>query len=166
MLFIQNNPLSHLSSAKLGATEQRWAAQLAAFDFQIRYRSGKVNKNADALSRQHLPAGQDLSAMIPGTSLPQPVQKALQAKIATARQGVVVALPQLTLSDICSLQQADPVIGEVLSFWKWGQRSNHDERKRFSWPVLTLVQQWDRLTDKDVVVYRKINRPDGVDVVL
>lgn len=28
-----NNPLSHLATAKLGATEQRWAAELAAFDF-------------------------------------------------------------------------------------------------------------------------------------
>ncbi len=30
------NPLSHLSTAKLGATEHHWAAQLASFDFSIR----------------------------------------------------------------------------------------------------------------------------------
>lgn len=36
VVFTDNNPLSHLSSAKLGATEQRWAAQLAAFDFEIK----------------------------------------------------------------------------------------------------------------------------------
>ncbi|KAI5107461.1 hypothetical protein C0J45_3099, partial [Silurus meridionalis] len=51
IVFTDNNPLSHLSSAKLGATEQRWAAQLAVFDFEIRYRPGKSNGNADALSR-------------------------------------------------------------------------------------------------------------------
>lgn len=33
VVFTDNNPLSHLHSAKLGATEHRWAAQLAAFDF-------------------------------------------------------------------------------------------------------------------------------------
>ena len=45
-----NNPLTYLRSAKLGALEQRWAAQLAQFNFEIKYRPGKVNP-ADALSR-------------------------------------------------------------------------------------------------------------------
>ena len=31
-----NNPLSHLQTAKLGAIEQRWAAELALFDLNIR----------------------------------------------------------------------------------------------------------------------------------
>ena len=40
------------TTAKLGALEQRWAAQLALFDFSISYKSGRSNANADALSRQ------------------------------------------------------------------------------------------------------------------
>lgn len=52
IVFTDNNPLSHLFSAKLGATEQRWAAQLAAFDFEIKYGSGKNNKNAEGW-REH-----------------------------------------------------------------------------------------------------------------
>lgn len=56
VVYTDNNPLSHLSSAKLGATEQRWAAQLASFDFEIKYRSGRSNKNADTLSRQYTPS--------------------------------------------------------------------------------------------------------------
>lgn len=35
VVWTDNNPLSHLNTAKLGTTEQRWAAQLAAFDFSI-----------------------------------------------------------------------------------------------------------------------------------
>ena len=46
-----NYPLSHLQTAKLGVTEQRLVAQLAPFDFEIKYRPGKSNKCADALSR-------------------------------------------------------------------------------------------------------------------
>lgn len=52
-VFTDNNPLSHLSTAKLGATEQRWASELAAFDLTIKYRPGAQNANADALSRLH-----------------------------------------------------------------------------------------------------------------
>ena len=44
VVYTDNNPLSHLKSAKLGATEQRWASQLASFDLTLRYRSGKSNK--------------------------------------------------------------------------------------------------------------------------
>ena len=47
-----NNPLSHLNTAKLGAVEQRWVANLAPFNFNIVYRPGKANRNADGLSRQ------------------------------------------------------------------------------------------------------------------
>ncbi|KAL7882597.1 hypothetical protein SRHO_G00002550 [Serrasalmus rhombeus] len=46
-----NNPVAHLQTAKLGATEQRWVAQLASFDFEVKYRAGRENGNADALSR-------------------------------------------------------------------------------------------------------------------
>ena len=43
--------LAHLKTANLGATEHRWVAQLAPFDIEVRYRSGKSNQCADALSR-------------------------------------------------------------------------------------------------------------------
>ena len=45
------NPLRHLHSAKLGATEQRWVAELTAYNFSVKYRPAKENRNADALSR-------------------------------------------------------------------------------------------------------------------
>ncbi len=50
-----NNPLVHLYTAKLGAVEQRWVAQLANYDYEIRYRSGRAHVNADALSRLPVP---------------------------------------------------------------------------------------------------------------
>lgn len=63
------NPLSHLSSAKLGALEQRWAARLASFDFESRYSPGKSNTTADALSRLHPPGAIDLETIVAGTPL-------------------------------------------------------------------------------------------------
>lgn len=116
VVFTDNNPLTHLSSAKLGATEQRWAAQLASFDFEIKYRSGRSNRNADSLSRRHPPGAPDLVAMVPGTFLPEPLLQALQVERAEATQASVAALPHHASSDIYALQQSDPAIQELLVF--------------------------------------------------
>ena len=51
-VYTDNNPLTYLNKkAKLAALEQRWAASLAPFNFDIRYRPGHNNANADGLSR-------------------------------------------------------------------------------------------------------------------
>ena len=50
--FTDNNPLTYiLTSAKLNATGLRWVNELADFNFEIRYRPGKLNADADTLSR-------------------------------------------------------------------------------------------------------------------
>ena len=60
-----NNPLTYFRSAKLGALEQRWASELAQFDFDIQYRPGKINP-ADALSRMPLkPSPEPLLTVVP-----------------------------------------------------------------------------------------------------
>lgn len=46
-----NNLLVYLSTAKLGALEQRWVAHLSKFNFQILSRPGGTNTNAYALSQ-------------------------------------------------------------------------------------------------------------------
>lgn len=51
IVYTDNNPVAHLQTACLGATEQRWVAQLAAFDYHLKFCLGRENANADALSR-------------------------------------------------------------------------------------------------------------------
>lgn len=52
VVFKDNNPLSYLQTAKLGATEHRWASELAMFNFEIRYHPSTANKNTlDSLTR-------------------------------------------------------------------------------------------------------------------
>lgn len=47
-----NNPLTYiLTTAKLDATGQRWAAALGEYNFEIHYRAGTKNADADGLSR-------------------------------------------------------------------------------------------------------------------
>ena len=52
IVYTDNNPLTYvLTAAKLNATTYRWVAELADFKFIIKYRPGKINIEADALSR-------------------------------------------------------------------------------------------------------------------
>ena len=51
-VFTDNNPLCYIKSSKLGAAQIRWLSELALYDFDIVYRSGKSNLVADALSRR------------------------------------------------------------------------------------------------------------------
>ena len=51
-VYTDNHPLTYiLTSAKLDATGQRWVTSLANYDFRIFYKSGKLNVEADVLSR-------------------------------------------------------------------------------------------------------------------
>lgn len=56
-----NNPLTYvLTSAKLDATSHRWVAALSVYNFDIRYKAGQQNINADRLSRRpHDPSPDD-----------------------------------------------------------------------------------------------------------
>ncbi|KAJ0064622.1 hypothetical protein NL108_011375 [Boleophthalmus pectinirostris] len=51
-----SNPLTYiLTTAKLDATSYRWLSALSSFDFQLQYRAGKQNIDADGLSRRPHP---------------------------------------------------------------------------------------------------------------
>ena len=49
-IYTDNNPLAYIKESKLGVAQIRWLSELALFDFDIKYRSGKSNQAADTLS--------------------------------------------------------------------------------------------------------------------
>ena len=52
-VFSDSSPLCYIkTSPKIDATSQRWLSQLAAFDFEVKYKPGCKNIDADVLSRQ------------------------------------------------------------------------------------------------------------------
>ena len=56
-----NNPLTYIfTTAKLDATGQRWVAALSAYNFCIKYRSGRNNADADGLSRRDEKSGEEV----------------------------------------------------------------------------------------------------------
>lgn len=166
VVFTDNNPLSHLNTAKLGAVEQRWAAQLASFNFELRYRSGRSNRNADALSRMHESGTDALTALVPGTGMPPALREAAPPPQLEAVQATVAAFPGPLPSDIQALQESDLDIQAVASFWRQGKHPSYVERQRLSSSAQVLLRQWDRLTEKGGLIYRRVLRPDGGEAVL
>ena len=49
-MLTDNNPLTYIHTSHLGAAQIRWLSDLMLFDFEIKYRAGKTNQAADALS--------------------------------------------------------------------------------------------------------------------
>ena len=118
-----NNPLSYfMTKAKLTATEQKWAATLATFDFTIKYRSGKHNVGADALSRQEERSWEISEICTHGlesSMIPSELQCFIMEEIDCARVKPVVSehlstsLPVLDLKDVARLQDEDSVVGTI-----------------------------------------------------
>uniref|UniRef100_A0A8C2HMT4 Gypsy retrotransposon integrase-like protein 1 n=1 Tax=Cyprinus carpio TaxID=7962 RepID=A0A8C2HMT4_CYPCA len=162
IVFTDNNPLSHLGTARLGATEQRWAAELTAFNFEVRYRSGRSNGNADALSRQNPVIQGEVKELAAGVTIPESLRQVIGTGVAAqADVRAVSALPGYSALDLRSMQEADPVISQVIKFWERGQRPGSAERRQLDKPVLSLLQQWNRLETREGVLYRRIFRPGG-----
>ena len=51
-VFTDNNPLVYVKTSKLGAAQIHWLSELALYNFDIVYRTGRSNLIADALSRR------------------------------------------------------------------------------------------------------------------
>ena len=144
-VYTDNNPLSYLMmKSKLGAFEMGWVAQLAQFDFDIVYRSGRTNLCADALSRLKHQATdgivtaeqvqavfqQSASCSILSTPLMVAAQQSIQVWVQeassaeTANQEPVACtdLPCIERSEIQRLQQEATSLQAVLRLLKAGHR--------------------------------------------
>jgi hypothetical protein len=62
LLYIDHRPLEWLmTSQTVTGMHARWALMLQEFDFEVKYRKGLVNMNADGLSRNPQPETEDLT---------------------------------------------------------------------------------------------------------
>ena len=68
-VYTDNNPLTYvLSMAKVNSTRHHWVSELADYNFDIKYRPGKVNKGADTLSGLPMDIDQYMPSCRQGTS--------------------------------------------------------------------------------------------------
>ena len=159
-VFTDNNPLSYLQTAKLGAVEQRWASQLALFDFDIKYRPGGANRNADALSRQPaFPSPVSVEEVVSGFTVPCISGPQPKVQRSSGTISAIDAFPLRQKADLLALQSDDPVISAFLVYWKRGHPPSAAERGTEAQPVLELVKQWKRIRDCRGVLYRLTHMP-------
>ncbi|KAG1936037.1 interleukin-1 receptor accessory protein-like 1-A [Pimephales promelas] len=151
-----NNPLVHLQSAKLGAVEQRWVAQLANYDYQLKYRPGREHVNADALSR--LPATQrDDQAPLGALG----TEDELLVAVVEA-PGAPESVPSSWGWDPGrwrELQQRDADLGQLLLYLRQGNMPRAEERRSQTVGVRQLLRQWKRLQLREGVICRSRRDP-------
>ncbi|XP_072290528.1 uncharacterized protein saxo4 [Eucyclogobius newberryi] len=121
----------------------------------------KCNQNADTLSRQPGTSLQEVATGTWGTCLPGQLKQALQGMVTQATQSLETFLPQVAPADLRELQQSDPAIQEILTFWQQNRQPTREERRALSSTALLVLAQWDRLVELEGLLYRQVFRPDG-----
>ena len=120
-VYTDNNPLIYvITMAKLDATGHRWVAALSNYTFSIIYKSGKGQKDAEALSCIKWPEtvelnSQTVHAVCEGVQAPH-------GKIETLYHGAQVvdalskdnAPPSMTPLKWCHAQSMDPIINQII----------------------------------------------------
>ena len=175
-VYTDNNPLSYFhKKAKLSAEEQRWAAALASFNFDIKYRPGHCNANADGLSRlPHVIASTETDAKAiladaTATSVvPLDIRVTVMQQVATTEERTDVAvttLPGISNDDMVAMQMNNATIGRLQHFRHLGRRPTGKEREIESSGAIQLMRQWGRIVEKNGVLYRRIADPRLGDVL-
>ena len=91
-LYTDHRPLEWLmKSPNLTGMHARWALMLQEFDFEIKYRKGLVNMNADGLSRSPLPETEDLTGARVHEDLPAQILPAAERAPAPATASALLA---------------------------------------------------------------------------
>ncbi len=129
-VYTDNNPLTYvMSTAKLNAVGHQWVGELSDFQFDIKYRPGKVNIDADTLSR--LPLDIEVYESECTEELPMgAIQAAWEGSHVSARKDVAwvaalfistvdesqqpsTVLPTIEQNELIQAQKDDPVISQV-----------------------------------------------------
>ena len=126
-VYTDNNPLTYiLTTAKLDSTGQRWVASLANYNFKIFYRSGKLNVEANALSR--IPWENTQVNHVEPLIVKTMLQSKLETKVGIPdvnpqlifilKSMGVDSSPKLTYDDWVKEQSEDPDIGLLVQLLK------------------------------------------------
>ena len=160
-IFSDSNPLTFiLTSAKVDATGHRWLAALAAYSFDIKYRPGKSNSDADALSRlpcDRLEIKQNVVSSICQSQEMQPWSQALSIQC-LAHDSDMSEEPLFSFVSGSFLgwkqaQRSDPGIGPLFPFV--AQKMVPD-RRQIPAAAVPLLRYFDKLCIINGALYRNV----------
>ena len=162
-VFTDNNHLTYvLTTAKLDATGQRWIANLANYNFQIFYRSGKSNIDADALSRipweviqtDHEQTGPIVKSLL--LHKPASVRVPhLPNAVIPVRELIVRTDYQLSKTQWKEEQSADPVIKQIIDLIRNKELDTHNCRSTDPSDLKGFVRLRKDLFLDNGLLYRK-----------
>ena len=136
-LLTDHAPLQWLSAQKMEGMLCRWALAMQEFDFDISYRKGSLNTNADALSRR---AGSGVVDTVAVTST------------------------KVSLDEIRAAQQEDEVLSKIYHSL-FPARVQPSGKEWNSNPLHRYKQLWSQLLLVDGVVCRRY-KPDALSVLI
>ncbi|KAK7909563.1 hypothetical protein WMY93_014247 [Mugilogobius chulae] len=174
-----NNPLTYvLSTAKLNAVGHRWLAALSTYDFDVHYRPGKHNIDADILSRNFDHATE-------WETIPEAAVKSICKRLQVSEtannparcidqigsspecvpdiyafplQMELQSLEHVSPAELAKAQIEDPVIGPAFKAVQQNQWADKS-------PELShMKREKDKLTIQDGLLYRITKRQTGDDV--
>lgn len=163
-----NNPLTYvLSKAKLDATGHRWLSALAPYDFNIVYRPGKLNTDADILSRypglnepelKEIPAD-TIKVVCGATTAPSLEAVHMPVNVVDATEFPGEPMAQKDIREIRKQQFND----EFLGFWV---RAVRDRKKPFKSELharedFSMLRQFESLKLVRGVLYRQVQTEEG-----
>ncbi|KAJ8007710.1 hypothetical protein DPEC_G00096990 [Dallia pectoralis] len=168
-VYTDNNPLTYImSTAKLNAVGHRWVGELSDFRFDIKYRPGKSNVDADTLSRLPLDMGKYEMACTEELSN-EVVRATWDGSQAAERKDVawVAALnmcspdpppqphcylPAISHDDLVKAQREDQAIGKIMEL-KESNTTLTDDIRQTGNPAerlnRTILQMLRTLTDSE-----------------
>lgn len=151
-------------------------AELADFQFTIKYRPGKENIDADSLSRMPVDMATFMNECIEELSDDvikagmQTVENQDESSVAWS-MGVSVecaaittdtAIIPLTEEQIAQDQSSDPTISHVIQCKLKDQKPSGPEMKQLNSQMTCLLREWDKLEISETgVLYRKENKKTG-----
>ena len=170
-IYTDNNPLTYImTSAKLNATGMRWVADLSAYDFELKYRPGKSNGDADGLSRN---PSNDIETL--ERECTEKCDREILASILSADRDMddnycnaisvdTLNFPSLpsagsddvtvTSSDLQKAQLDDADVGPVFQAVATGTRPDRRDWKMLSGRSKQLFRQWKKLAIANGVLVR------------
>ena len=150
-----------MKSPKLKAVEQRRAAELARFDFTVKYKPGKQNGAADGLSRCPQMSEEEVcetlgvSTSIPCLPVDQPVPTGDNV-LSCNLNALVPIIPSVTDTSLLKSQEEDAVLGKLKILLQDDIHPTFKEQKSFSPDLRKYLQQRERLHITDGVLHRTI----------